>query len=103
MPVPLNQLHQKATGTVEAFGKMTAKQREQRLTPVAAEDYNKLRSLVLEAKPDLEAVLPPAVEIEQDGPYTIPKATYQDVHAFTQQIANFINPGPGGYTRTRLA
>lgn len=95
MPFKEDQLRAKAEGFVTAFSKMTAKQREQWVSKIVAEDYNNLRTLVIEARPDLEKLLPPKVDAH--GLERIVQgasARYQDIHAFCEQIAAILRPRP---------
>ncbi len=91
MSTSIYQLSQKARGTATALAAMTAKQREQELSPIAAKDYNALRALTLEAQPSLEKLLPPPIEVwTSDFGSENAAGRYQDLHAFTQQVVNLL-------------
>jgi hypothetical protein len=86
------QLRAKAEGFVAAFSKMTAKQREQSVTTIVVNDYNNLRALIIEAKPELERLLPPKLEMIEGMGIVLPNARYQDIHAFCEQIVAILRP-----------
>jgi len=94
MPFSDEQLRIKAEASASALVSLTAKQREQTPTSTIVGDYNKLRSLVIEAKPELEQLLPPTIEmIEASYSMPVPNARYQDLHAFFSQIAGLLRGG----------
>ncbi len=70
---------------------MTAKQREQGVPETVINDYNRLRSLVVEACPNLEEILPPEARMRDLGlGLRGPSVRYQDVHAFCEQIVGLL-------------
>ena len=71
---------------------MTSKELSSQPTSEFANDYNTLRTLVLEAQPDLEIILPPAVAFEEvwEGSYS-PVTRYAEIKSYCQQIANLLN------------
>jgi hypothetical protein len=80
-------LHQKAAGIVSAIEAMSAPERQKRPMEPFALDFNKLRAMVLAAKPDLAEVLPAEIQIVD----LQPRASYGEILAYAKQIENFTN------------
>jgi hypothetical protein len=91
MPFTDDQLRAKAEAAATSLNTLTAKQREQPVTTTIVDDYNNFRLLVIEAKPDIERLLPPNVAMIE-GSYGVesPNARYQDIHLFYSQIAGIL-------------
>lgn len=59
----IEHLRYKALSIGNAIAKMSAAERKVMVTGELAADYNKLRAMTLEARPELENVLPPKIPI----------------------------------------
>ncbi len=80
----LGRLMAKTLATLEALNKTTERERQQAPSAHFVEDYCNLRRLTIEAVKDLEPVLPPEVEDDDD-------VNYVELLAYTQQIFNQLN------------
>jgi hypothetical protein len=91
MPFTDDQLRAKAESSAISLNILTAKQREQPVTTTIVDDYNNLRLLVIEAKPEIERLLPPKVDMIK-GSYGLesPNARYQDLQTFYAQLAGIL-------------
>ena len=92
MAVPLAQLRLKALGFVDSINKMTQKERERYPTGIYADDYNRLRGMVVESKPELTELLPPEAEIMDNELYgKLSRQRFNEIGTFCQQIVNFLS------------
>lgn len=103
MPLSEDLLRIKASATLTALKALSAKQREQSVTKSMGEDFNKLREMVLEARPDLEPLLPAKLELIEGMTGDGFNERYQDLHAYCEQIVAFLQPPPGTYTPRRIS
>ena len=70
---------------------MSPKERENLPNGKFGEDYNKLRQLALQLKPDLNELLPPEVEIYQTAARgTRSKQSYGEILSFSNQIIRLL-------------
>lgn len=81
----------KAQGFTVGFREMTNAQHNQNPDRPYGEDYNKLRTLVIESDPELEPLMPPAVTFfdPQVADYT--NSTYANINAYCHQIVQILS------------
>lgn len=86
-------LKKKANGIVQSIEKMTPDERQMLPTHLFGEDYNKLRSMVIDADNNLEAYMPPEVTFESYGigDTMLSIQRYAEIHAFCRQILEFLS------------
>lgn len=91
MAATIQQLQAKANSSAKALSTATPKQKESPISDLIANDFNTLRRLVLEIRPDLGAVLP-AELVKTTGAYDMESysANYQDVQIFYAQISSVL-------------
>ena len=85
-------LRKKAQGFVQAIEKMTPKERDGRPTVTYGEDYNTLISMVHQANPGLQRLLPPTVKIinAQNGQKWCAQP-YHEILTFCAEIVNLLS------------
>ncbi len=85
------QLAAKTRGIINALTRLSAKERERQPTEKFAEDYNALLALVLEAKPQLQGIVPPRVEYLEGGMgVRYCDSRYGEIEAYCEQIVGLI-------------
>jgi hypothetical protein len=91
MAMTKDVLKAKARGFTISIEKMNEKQRTSSPTGNFGEDYNRLRSLVLELRPDLQAALPPAVTINRGDFGTYTRESYGEIDTYCEQIFQILS------------
>lgn len=86
-------LMKKANGIVQSIEKMSPQERSLLPTHSFGEDYNKLRSMVIQADAALVEYMPPVVTFEEFGMNgeLISKQRYSEIHGFCRQIVEFLS------------
>lgn len=103
MAFKLPQLWAKANAAAASLAALSGKERDQPVTTTAMDDYNQFRLLVIDARPDLDRLLPPKVETIR-GSYGVesPNASYQDLQTFYAQIAGILKSEMVGPMQARV-
>lgn len=85
-------LKAKARGFTISIQKMDEKQRMSTPSGEFGEDYNRLRSLVLELRPDLRPVLPPAVAFYSGGSgRNFTHQSFGEIDAYCEQLFQILS------------
>jgi hypothetical protein len=93
MPIDTSLIITKIDATLEALETMTAKEREAHPSRAFAEDYDKVRTMALGAKPELAEVMPPVSTRNSIGTCA---QRFIELRAWLKQIRDFLQT-PGGY------
>lgn len=88
MAIDIDHLIKKAIGFTESIRRMSQEERQRQPTKLYVDDYNKLRDLVTQLRPDLVDVLPPRVEFDQMGTANrlLCVQRYAEIDGFAEQI-----------------
>jgi len=82
----LENLRAKSYSLREAIAQLPKKELSQRISPVIGKDYNRLREMVLVAKPDLLPYVSPEVEVKKSPSGEFCEIDYVDLLAFTRTL-----------------
>jgi len=92
MPPSKDVLKAKARGFTIAIEKMNEKQRMSTPTGDFGEDYNRLRALVLELRPDLKPALPPGVtSFRAQSGETYTRQSFGEIDTYCEQIFQILS------------
>lgn len=92
MPVSKEILKAKARGITISIEKMNENQRTATPSGDFGEDYNRLRELVLQSRPDLGPVLPPAVRFyRSQGGSNFTQQSFGEIDAYCEQIFQILS------------
>lgn len=81
----------KAKAILEALNGLTEQQRNAFPSEKFVNDYNQVRELAKKVRPDLEQMLPPRAEMNEEGlSMPVPDVSYPEIQAFCQQIVNLL-------------
>ena len=93
MSVDKKHIATKANALIGTLNRQSAKEREQQPSGDFANDYNNLRKLALEIKPDLKDVFPPEVKVQTFQGRTTVFAHYIEILSYINQINDFLALG----------
>jgi hypothetical protein len=96
MPISKEVLKAKARGFTISIGKMDEKQRAATPSVGFGEDYNRLRSLVLQVRPDLNSLLPPPVTFYGGGSgQDFTHERFGEIDTYCEQIFQILSTDDG--------
>ena len=92
MPVDKELLKAKARGITISIGKMDEKQRASTPSAEFGEDYNRLRTLVLQLRPDLAPLLPPPAAFYSGGSgLAFTHQSFGEIDAYCEQLFQLLS------------
>jgi hypothetical protein len=92
MPINNDQMIQLASGFVETLGKLTAKERAERVTARYANELNKLIAMAKVVRPDIDEVVWPEKfdTFENEMGVEVTPGTYAEVETAARQILGLL-------------
>ncbi|WP_237607737.1 hypothetical protein, partial [Roseimaritima sediminicola] len=86
------RLIKKLLGLIQSIETMTNEEKTSYPTDAFGDDYNRLRSMVIESEPELERFMPPEVEVyESAGMGRLTTQKFGEIHVFSSQIYQLLS------------